>query len=110
MKRSKSITLVLITAALASCYKNKPNNDWSAGERHVYMRSDTSAGYSHPRHRVGLWLVAFRPYGVYRLGRYSSSGYYSDALSRSSNVGHNSMKLASVSRGGLGTGSLSVSS
>ena len=107
MKRSKTISLVLITAALASCNRNA-DNEWSAGERHVYMRSDTSASYS-PTYHPHLWYRAFRPYGDYYDGYYTRAGYYSDALSEHSNVGTNSYKM-SIARGGFGSGHMSVSS
>jgi hypothetical protein len=108
MKRSKTISLVLITAALASCHKDDPDNEWGSGEKHVYMRSDTSAYYS-PTYHSHIWYRAFRPYGDYYMGSYYRAGYYSDAISERSNIGFNSYK-ASVSRGGFGSGHASVSS
>ena len=106
MKSSKTISLVLITAALASCHKNT-DNEWTAGERHVYMRSDTSAAYS-PAYHPYIWYRAFRPYGDYYHGFYYHTGYYSDAISSRSNFGSNFGK-ASIARGGFG-GHASVSS
>jgi hypothetical protein len=108
MKRSKTISLVLITAALASCNKHDPDNEWNAGDRHVYMRSDTSATYS-PAYHSHIWYRAFRPYGDYYYGSYYRAGYYSDAISEYSNVGFNSTK-SSIVRGGFGAGHMSVSS
>src|SRR5215217_6404625 len=113
MKKSKYIELVLITATLASCHK--PNKDWNEGGK-VYMRSDTTAPYTHARHHgvsgIGtalLWYYAFRPYGNYSNGNYQRAGYYSSALHETSNIGSNTFKGA-VARGGFGRGGYSVSS
>ncbi len=111
MKKSKSITLVLITSALASCHKEKPEPEWSGPK--VYMRSDTTASYTRTHHYNGigtalLWYYAFRPYGHYYNGYYQRAGYYSDAIHESSNIGSNTFK-SSVIRGGFGRG-FSVSS
>jgi len=48
MKKTKFISLVLITAGLASCHQHKKKvQDWqSANQQQVYMRSDESAPYS----------------------------------------------------------------
>jgi hypothetical protein len=112
MKKSKTITLVLITSALASCHKEKPENDWSGPK--VHMRSDTTAAYTRTHHYgmgVGsalLWYYAFRPYRGYNGGQYGRAGYYSSGIHQSSNVGRNATK-SSIVRGGFGRGS-SVSS
>ena len=113
MKKTPQITLVLITAALASC--NQPNDqDWiNANDRHqhVYIRSDSTAGYTPMHHPSGaaLWYYAFRPYGSYNyFGGYRRVGYYSSAISESSNIGHSSEK-SGIIRGGFGDG-FSVSS
>jgi hypothetical protein len=109
MKKSRFIKLVLITAALASCHKKQA--DWNKG---VYMRSDTTAGYSHA-HGVGgmgMWYYAFRPYGFYNNGYYTRYGYYSEAISEASNVGLSAGKSGIV-RGGFGSmgeGGMAVSS
>ena len=42
MKKSKVVSLVLITAALASCTREEPKT----GEKKVFMRTDTTARYS----------------------------------------------------------------
>lgn len=113
MKKSKTITLVLITSALASCHKEKSEKEWSGGPK-VYMRSDTTASYSRTHHYYGgvgsalLWYYAFRPYRGYNGGNYGHAGYYSSGIQRNSNIGHNASK-SSVVRGGFGRGS-SVSS
>ena len=106
MKKSKHIELVLITAALASC--NRPEKEWGTSDKKVYMRSDTTAGYSRAHTGYygghgGLWYYAFRPYGNYNGAGYRRYGYYSDALSHSSNAGTNAFK-GSVLRGGFGHG------
>lgn len=115
MKKSKAITLVLITSALASCHKEKPQDgggDW--GDQKVYMRSDSTAGYTRTHHHgagIGtalLWYYAFRPYGGYSGNGYNRAGYYSSGIGKSSNVGSNSTK-SSLTRGGFGRSS-SVSS
>jgi hypothetical protein len=101
MKKSKAITLVLISAALASCNKKKENNDWEGGSK-TYVRSDSTARYSHTHFGSGLlWFYAFRSFGGFNNGVYSRQGYYSNAIPHSSNVGFNSRK-AGISRGGFG--------
>ena len=109
MKKSKVVNLVLITAALASCSKPKP--DWDSNE--VYMRSDTTANYTHTQGMhlsPFLWYYAFRPYGMYYGGSYHHSGYYSSSLSKRSNIGRSSMKSAAIRGGFGGSHSFSVSS
>ena len=110
MKKSKIVTLALISAALASCHKvNRHQQDG----KNVYMRSDTTASYSHANTNMNmlLWYYAFRPYGYYNSynGHYSRSGFYSDGISEHSNVGTSSSK-SSISRGGFGGEGGSVSS
>ena len=111
MKRSKHISLVLITAALASCHR--PGNDWvnaNGRRQQVYIRSDSTAPYTHMVHPAGalLWYYAFRPYGRYDYFGYRRVGYYSSAISERSNIGLSSEK-GGIVRGGFGRGS-SVSS
>lgn len=107
MKKSKTITLVLITSALASCHKEQPKGaSGSWDEKKVYMRSDSTASYSRTHYHMGiagplLWYYAFRPYGRYSGGRYDRAGYYSSGIGRRSNVGTNSTKSA-ITRGGFG--------
>ena len=108
MKKTKVITLALITSALASCHKEQPK------EQNVFMRSDTTAQYQqvHPHnHSTFFWYYAFRPYGYYNVygGSYVHSGYYSSSIRQSANLGSNAIK-SSVVRGGFGHGSFSVSS
>jgi hypothetical protein len=101
MKKSKLVTLVLITSALASCEKKEEPN-WDRNE--VYMRSDSTATYSHTQGSylpLFLWYYAFRPYGMFSGGRYQHAGYYSGAVSRQSNVGRSATKGAAI-RGGFG--------
>jgi hypothetical protein len=101
MKKSKFISLVLISASLASCNKQK-DDDWSGSSNsHVYMRSDSTAGYSRYHGGGGLWYYAFRPYGAFRNGSYKRGGYYSSGISHNSNIGSNSFK-GTVTRGGFG--------
>jgi hypothetical protein len=113
MKKSKIVTLVFLSAALNAC-KNK-QDDWqsannSDGRKKVYMRSDTSAGYTQTRtvhhyHSSPIfWYYAFRPYSTYNpsTNTYHRSGFYSNGISPQSNVGTNSFK-SRVSRGGFGS-------
>ena len=119
MKKSKLVTLVLITATLASCNKTKSQNgasgDWDEkSDKKVYMRSDSTARYSRTHHHSGvgtalLWYYAFRPYGSSYGSGYNRTGFYSRGLSQSSNVGSNSMK-STISRGGFGGRAFSRSS
>lgn len=100
MKKSKLVSFVLITAALASCHRHHQHHD-----RHplVWMRADESADYSQQVYYPGpyVWYYAFRPYGSYYGGSYHHAGYYSGSIHESSNVGHGSFK-SSVARGGFG--------
>lgn len=115
MKKSKHIELILITAALASCHQ--PNNDWQSGGNKVYVRGDSTAPYSRAYHEHNqgslvapiLWYYAFRPYGNWYNGYYQRAGYYSGAISRTSNIGNNGFK-SSIIRGGFGRGAYSVGS
>jgi hypothetical protein len=116
MKKSKIVTLVLISAALASCNKiqsqNGASGDWDEKtDKKVYMRSDTTAQYSrtHHHHSTGLWYYAFRPYGSSYSRGYSRTGFYSRGLSKHSNIGSNGMK-STISRGGFGGRAFSRSS
>ncbi len=119
MKKSKLVSLVLITAALASCNKTEnpqgASGDWDAKtDKKVYMRSDTTAHYTRTHHHgIGtalLWYYAFRPYGASGYGSgYRRTGFYSRGLSRSSNVGSNAVK-STISRGGFGGRAFSRSS
>lgn len=122
MKKSKLVSLVLITAALASCNKTDTQKGGASGdwgdktEKKVYMRSDSTANYSRTHHSgSGSWYYAFRPYGSTSYGYtgggngYRRTGFYSRGLSQSSNVGSNSFK-STISRGGFGGRSFSRSS
>lgn len=112
MKKSKLVSLVLITSALASC--NKSNKE-TGKKSNVYMRSDTTANYSRSQHHHGnsglMWFYAFRPYGHFSStdGSYHRSGFYSSGISEKSNVGFNSSKHNTI-RGGFGRSGFSVSS
>ncbi len=103
MKRSKYVTLVLITSALAACNKaEKEEPNWDSNE--VYMRSDTTAEYTHTQGSflpLFLWYYAFRPYGMFGANGFRHAGYYSGALSKSSNIGSSATKGAAI-RGGFG--------
>jgi hypothetical protein len=110
MKKSKFVTLVLITSALAACDKQAPEPSWDSNE--VYMRSDTTASYTHTQGShlpLFLWYYAFRPYGMFSGNGYRHAGYYSGAVSRSSNIGRSAAKSTAI-RGGFGGSRSSVSS
>jgi hypothetical protein len=112
MKKSKTIQLVLITAALASCADKKKDNEWSSGDTKTYVRGDSTAPYARTHHGVGtalLWFYAFRPYGMFRNGQYSNTGYYSNAIPHKSNIGSNGFKN-NVTRGGFGRNGARASS
>ena len=95
MKKTKLITLAIVCAALSSCHK-----DHKEYESRLHMRSDTTASYT-PVNNYWLWYYAFRPYGTYANGRYTRTGFYSGSISKTSNIGHSSMK-SSIARGGFG--------
>ncbi|RKR85253.1 hypothetical protein BDD43_5517 [Mucilaginibacter gracilis] len=104
MKKSKAITLVLVTGLLG-CKQNKQQS-------HIYMRTDTTGNYSPTTSGFHGYYV-FRAYGSYydgahygkRHGRsfnnfgghagYVRQGYSSSAVHTSHN--------GSVSRGGFGS-------
>ncbi len=104
MKKSKTIQLVLITAALASCEQKNKTAEWSSGQGKTYVRADSTASYSRTHFGAGaalLWFYAFRPVGGFSNGQYSRSGYYSNAIPHTSNVGSNGIKN-NATRGGFG--------
>jgi hypothetical protein len=73
MKKSKSISLVLISAALASCDRQLYNIEHDD----VYLRTDTASTYTQINTYNcfnDLWYYSFRPYGYYN-GAYMN-GYY----------------------------------
>jgi hypothetical protein len=86
MKKSRYISLVLITAALASC--NRHATEIGDGEippeeerNNVYMRSDTTDDYTpvnvYNYYGNNMWWYAFRPYYGYYNGGYC--GYYNNS-------------------------------
>ena len=113
MKKSAIVKLVLVSTVMASCKSKTEEKEWSSGDdtkKKVYMRSDTSAGYSRSHYLHGLSFFVFRPYGsILSGGGYRRMGFYSDAISHSSNVGRSSSK-SSFTRGGFGSSARSVSS
>lgn len=97
MKKSKAITLVLVTALLGC--KNKDDNSWD--HNNLYMRTDTTGNYTHGHSGYHGYYI-FRPYGMYYGGRYMRQGY--------SNAGVH-MSESSITRGGFGrSGGFHVSS
>lgn len=118
-KSSKAVSLVLITATLASC--SKPTETKEEQQR-VFMRADSSAPYTevtdqyHQQRSSGggmgmgsalLWYMAFRP----MMG--GGMGYTSPGISPQSNVGSNTSKADAykkqTARGGFGNTSKSNS-
>lgn len=110
MKKSALIKLVLVATVAASCGQKK-EKDWENGnEKKVYMRSDTTASYSRAHHRYGHFpFFVFRSYGSMGSNGFHRTGYYSDAINRSSNVGRNSTK-SSIVRSGFGGSGFHASS
>ncbi|MCP9751853.1 hypothetical protein [Ferruginibacter sp. HRS2-29] len=114
MKKSSTVKLILITAALASCNQKKKEPEWGEGSK-TYVRGDSTAPYTRTHYGHGgnglltaaLWYYAFRPYGNYSNGNYTRAGYYSSAISQRSNIGSNGFK-GSVTRGGFGRSGYSV--
>ncbi len=81
MKKSKYISLVLISAALASCDKQlreTGDGEIADGEpKKVYMRNDTTQEYvpANTYYDNSLWYYSFYPsYNIYWGGGYG--GYY----------------------------------
>ncbi len=104
MKKSQIIKLVLVAAVLSAC-----NNQKSKSEKNIYMRSDTTAKYSHVRGGLHGGYIPFIAYGIMRNNAYSRAGYYSSSIRESSNIGTNSFK-SNVVRGGFGSSAYHVSS
>ncbi|QYS90998.1 hypothetical protein JJC04_14330 [Flavobacterium covae] len=94
MKKSNIINLVLVATITAAC--GKKEEDWEGGggsNRKVYLRSDTTAVYTKSEQHQHSYH-AFRAYSSSGgSGSYSRrTGYYSDGIHYSSNVGHNTTK------------------
>jgi hypothetical protein len=104
MKKSGFIKLVLVAAVMSSCSNQKSRHD-----KNVYLRSDTTAHYSHVRGGFHGGFIPFIPLGIYSNNRYSRAGYYSSAIHESANIGSNSFK-SNVVRGGFGRSASRVSS
>jgi len=101
MKKSKAITLVLVTALLG-CNQNKPEHN------RLYLRTDSAGSYTPATGGYHGYYV-FRPYGMYYpySGYGGSVGYVRQGYSNSGVTSHES----SVSRGGFGeTGGFHASS
>ena len=85
MKKSKAISLVLVTGLLG-CHQFQPQN-------RLYLRTDTTGYYTRGTPGYHGFYV-FRPYGTYYSGFYMRQGY--------SNAGVHSSE-ANVTRGGFGS-------
>jgi hypothetical protein len=97
MKKSKAITLVLVTGLLG-CNKPQQHN-------RLYMRTDSASSYTHGTSGFYGYYI-FRPYGMYYGGRgsYIRQGYSNSSI-------HSSVSARSISRGGFGrTGGFHASS
>lgn len=107
-KISKSVSLVLITTALASC--GQPEKKIDPNQQKVFMRADSTAPYTEvtqnyhqQRQSTGmgmsplLWYMAFRHMG-------GGMGYANNGLHPSSVAGTNANKARAYStqRGGFG--------
>jgi hypothetical protein len=84
MKKSKAISLILVTGLLG-CSRNQQQN-------RLYMRTDTTGNYT-PGVAGYYGFYAFRPFGTYYGGAYIRQGY--------SNAGVH-VSEGSVTRGGFG--------
>ncbi|CAN5461508.1 hypothetical protein BH09BAC6_BH09BAC6_26640 [soil metagenome] len=93
MKKSKAITLILVTGLLG-CGRQQEQN-------RLYMRTDSTDSYTPST--LGFYgYYAFRPYGIYYGGQYMRQGY--------ANAGVHTSE-GSVTRGGFGrSGGFHVSS
>lgn len=107
MKKSKAITLVLVTGLLG-CKHSQPYRN------HLYMRTDSTGTYT-PATTGYHGFYIFRAYGSYYDGGYYGNGYGGRPSAfggRSgyirqgySNSGVHASEGASVSRGGFGSSS-----
>jgi hypothetical protein len=95
MKKSEYISLVLISAALASC--DRQSRDLGDGEipngekNTVYMRADTTEEYTpvnlYPFNNA-LWYYSFIPYGYYNDYNVFYYGYYNSHFNGCYNYNH----------------------
>jgi hypothetical protein len=103
MKKSEFIKLVLVASIISSC-----NNQSGKQEKNVFMRSDTTARYSHVLQGSHGSYIPFIAYGLLSGNRFSRAGYFSNAIHESSNIGTNSSK-GNVIRSGFGSSGSHVS-
>ena len=89
MKKSKAISLVLVTGLL-SCNSHPK-------QTRLYLRTDTTDNYTPATPGFDGYYV-FRPYGMYYSGGYGGGGYVRQGYS---NAGVHTSE-SSVSRGGFG--------
>jgi|JI7StandDraft_1071085.scaffolds.fasta_scaffold205485_2 hypothetical protein len=113
MKKSSIIKLVLVASVAAACgQKEKEWEGSTSSKQKVYMRSDTSASYTraHRSHGGFFPFFVFRAYGSsFGSNGFRRTGYYSDAIHPSSNVGRNSAK-SGITRSGFGRSGFHASS
>ncbi|MDB5009772.1 MAG: hypothetical protein JWQ06_561 [Mucilaginibacter sp.] len=84
MKKSKAITLVLVTGILGC---SRP-----AAHNRLYLRTDSSGYYTRGATGYHGYYI-FRPYGTYYGGRYMRMGYSNSGVHTSE---------AGITRGGFG--------
>lgn len=84
MKKSKAISLVLVTGLLGCGHPRQQNR--------LYLRTD-SDGYYTPATSGYNGYYIFRPYGIYYGGSYIRQGYSNEGVHASE---------ANVTRGGFG--------
>lgn len=99
MKKSKFVNLVLVAGLVASCSQHG-NQDRNS---RLYVRGDSTSGYSQTPRTHGSHFFYCSPYGMYspyggfRHGGYASSGFSSKASNH-------------ISRGGFGSSGIHVGS
>jgi hypothetical protein len=113
MKKSKAVSLILITASLAACNSADKQQDWSSKQGgRTYLRADSTAPYNHSHFGGGplMYYLAFRAIYGYNNGIFGRGGYHSGGILSRSNYGTNTAKQ-NIIRGGFGrSGGRSVSS
>ncbi len=85
MKKSKAVSLILVTGLLG-CHRQHPQN-------RLFLRTDTTGNYYTPATPGYQGYYAFRPFGTYYGGVYMRQGY--------SNAGV-AVSAESITRGGFG--------
>ncbi len=112
MKKSKTIYLVLITAALASCnravYDSGDNDVYNVKRSNTYVRDSTL--YYNPLNSYNIygnnWNYAFRPYYGYYNRRHASTffhhGYHRPGYYNNTHINNGYHHNPFIMRGGFG--------